>query len=323
MLPHTCIHVQFVISISTVFLIVFLNQLLLAEAVEINIEEFNFVAAGDWGCGHEAIHTFSMMKSMEPELYLGLGDYSYENSMDCWIDIIKSAGNAFKISLGNHDIEGKLLQAYMDEFELEKQYYSFNYLNTHFIALSTELDKSDQVEQLEFVTNNLLKTASNPNIDWTIIFFHRPFYSASASDFASMTKTYHTIFEEFGVDLVLQGHSHNYQRTYPLLFNDKTNSKPIISDKEQSQYHDPKGVIFVVAGTGGESIQPLNKKSFLVSTYEGYGCLNVEINSNSMSVEYYSDSNESIDKFTITKEPQSNNPNVKTQLQKIEYQSTK
>ena len=106
--------------------------------------------------------------------------------------------------------------------------------------------------------------------------------------------------------------------------NDETNSKPIISVKEQSHYHDPKGVIFVVAGTGGESIQPLNKKSFLVSTYEGYGCLNVEINGNSMSVEYYSDLNESIDKFTITKEPQSKNLNEKTQLQKVEYhQSTK
>jgi len=71
------------------------------------------------GCNHEAIHTFSMMKSMEPELYLGLGDYSYEKSLDCWLDITKSAGNSFKISLGNHDTNGKLLQAYMDKFELK------------------------------------------------------------------------------------------------------------------------------------------------------------------------------------------------------------
>jgi hypothetical protein len=239
--------------------------------------------------------------------------------MDCWLDIIRSAGNAFKISLGNHDTQAKLLQAYLDEFELEKQYYSFNYLNAHFIALSTELDKSDQLEQLEFVRNDLLRMKSNPNIDWTIIFFHRPFYSASASEFASMTKTYHPIFEEFGVDLVLQGHSHNYQRTYPLLFNDERHSKPIISDKEQSRYIDPKGVIFVVAGTGGESVQPVNKKSFLVSTYEGYGCLDVEINGNSMNVEYYSDTNDSIDRFTITKEAQSKKLDERTRIQEIDY----
>ncbi len=323
MISPTCKHIQFVCTAVAVFVFVFLIQLKFTGAEEVNKEGFNFVAAGDWGCDHEAIHTFSMMKSMEPELYLGLGDYSYEKTMDCWLDIIKSAGKAFKISLGNHDTEGKLLQAYMDEFELEKQYYSFNYLNTHFIALSTELDESEQVKQVEFVRNDLLKTTSNPNIDWTIIFFHRPFYSASASDFTSMTKTYHPIFEEFGVDLVLQGHSHNYQRTYPLLFNEDRHSKPIISDKEQSQYNDPKGVIFVVAGTGGESMQPLNKKSFLASTYEGYGCINVEIVGKSMSVEYYSDLKNTIDKFVIGKETHSKNENEKTELQSIEYHESR
>ena len=154
MISPTCKHIQFVCTAVGFFVLVFLIQLKFTGAEEVNKEGFNFVAAGDWGCDHEAIHTFSMMKSMEPELYLGLGDYSYEKTMDCWLDIIKSAGEAFKISLGNHDTEGKLLQAYMDEFELEKQYYSFNYLNAHFIALSTELDNSEQAEQLEFVRND-------------------------------------------------------------------------------------------------------------------------------------------------------------------------
>lgn len=136
-----------------------------------------------------------------------------------------------------------------------------------------------------------------------------------------MTKIYHPIFEEFGIDLVLQGHSHNYQRTYPLLFNEERHSKPIISDKEQSLYHDPKGVIFVVAGTGGESIQPLNKESYLASAYEGYGCLNVEVEGNLMNLEYYSDKYNTIDKFTITKVPQSKNLDLdETKLQEIGYQ---
>ena len=138
-----------------------------------------------------------------------------------------------------------------------------------------------------------------------------------------MTKTYHPIFDEFGVDLVLQGHSHNYQRTYPLLFNEDRHSKPIISDKEQFQYNDPKGVIFVVAGTGGESIQPLNKKSFLASAYEGYGCISVEIEGKSLSVEYYSDPNNTIDKFVIGKETHSKNENEKTELQSIEYHESR
>lgn len=304
MVSYSYNYFRFSLKVSLLFFIAFLLQLMIVEAEDTTNEEFNFVAAGDWGCGHEAIQTFLMMKSMKPELYLGLGDYSYQKSIDCWLNIVKSAGSAFKISLGNHDTQGKLLQAYMNEFKLDKQYYSFDYLNTHFVALSTELNKQETVEQLQFVRNDLLRTKGNQNIDWIIVFFHKPFYSASNTDFTNLRRTYHPVFENFGVDLVVQGHSHNYQRSYPLLFNEATHSEPIVSDKEEFRYRDPEGIIFVVAGTGGESIQLLNKKPFLASSYEGYGCLNVEIKGKSLSVEYYSDTNQTIDKFVITKGPQ-------------------
>ena len=290
-------------------------------AEEPNNPGFNFVAAGDWGCGNEAIQTFSMMRSMEPELYLGLGDYSYENSMDCWYDIVESAGKAFKISLGNHDTEGKLLQSYMDRFGIKSQYYSFDYLNAHFIALSTELSKQESTKQLLFTRNDLLKTKANQNTDWIFVFFHKPFYPDNPDpDIINMRKEYHPLFEKFGVDLVIQGHLHNYQRSYPLLFNDDRPSRPVISNKEQYWYKDPQGPIFVIAGTGGESIQSLHKESFQASSYEGYGCINVEIKGKSMSVEYYTDTNDTIDRFLITKmTDKSDRTAEKSEVQKIQY----
>ncbi|MDW0205821.1 MAG: hypothetical protein QOK54_10860, partial [Nitrososphaeraceae archaeon] len=103
MISSPCNYIQFAFAAQIVIFLAFLFHLMPIEAEESSEAEFNFVAAGDWGCGHEAIQTFTMMKSMEPELYLGLGDYSYQNSIDCWLNIVKSAGNAFKISLGNHD----------------------------------------------------------------------------------------------------------------------------------------------------------------------------------------------------------------------------
>ena len=71
----------------------------MAEAVN-SKSGFNFVAAGDWGCGNAAETTFSMMKKMKPELYLGLGDYSYEPSVSCWFDIVKEAGPLLKVVVG-------------------------------------------------------------------------------------------------------------------------------------------------------------------------------------------------------------------------------
>jgi len=258
------------------------------------------------------------MKRMEPELYLGLGDYSYQLSADCWLDIVKSVSNSFKIALGNHDTLKQKLQAYIDEFKLENQYYSFNYHNVHFIALSTELNKNQEKEQLKFVKNDLLETKANKNTDWIIVFFHKPFYSSN-SDITNMRKNYHPLFEDFGVDLVIQGHSHNYQRTYPLLYNEARNSQPIVANKEQSQYKDPLGIIFVIAGTGGESLQPLHKEPFLASSYGGFGCMNVEVKNKSMTVEYYSDTNDIVDKFIITKKSHSSNLDEKNEVQRIGY----
>jgi len=134
-----------------------------------------------------------------------------------------------------------------------------------------------------------------------------------------MRKNYHPLFEDFGVDLVIQRHSHNYQRTYPLLYNEARNSQPIITDKEQSQYEDPLGIIFVIAGTGGESLQPLHKEPFLASSYGGFGCMNVEVKNKSMTVEYYSDTNDIVDKFIITKKSHSSNLDEKNEVQRIGY----
>jgi hypothetical protein len=118
---------------------------------------FNFVAAGDWGCGNAAETTFSMMKKMKPELYLGLGDYSYEPTADCWFDIVEEAGPLLKIAIGNHDSEESLLKDLMNKFGLDKQFYSFDYRNVHFLGLSTELN-ADEYEDMKINSNLQAKT---------------------------------------------------------------------------------------------------------------------------------------------------------------------
>lgn len=261
-----------------------------------------------------------MMKNMDPELYLGLGDYSYQNSPDCWINIIKSVDNLFRIAVGNHDAQDQLLKDYMNKFKLDEQYYSFNYLNAHFIALSTELDKGGEVEQRRFLKNDLWRTYLNHSIDWTIVFFHKPFYSADESSTTNMRRTYHPLFDKFGVDIVLQGHSHNYQRSYPLHYNDKIHSEPIISEKEEANYNDPSGTIFIIVGTGGEALQPTVNENFLAKVYEGYGCINVEIHGKSMMIEFYSDMNNKIDKFSIIKDQHDlKRSDLKSNIERIDY----
>ena len=52
------------------------------------------------------------------------------------------------------------------------------------------------------------------------------------------------LFDKYHVDLVLQGHNHNYQRGYPLKADMVTETRP------DSIYQNPKGSIYMVVGTG-------------------------------------------------------------------------
>jgi hypothetical protein len=105
--------------------------------------------------------------------------------------------------------------------------------------------------------------------------------------------------------LVLQAHNHNYQRSFPISYNDQKSASPKITDNENSEYNDPKGAIYVVAGTGGKSLYDLKSKApFIVSQAEEYGAFEGRITdggSKLIGTFFTNDRNEIIDKFTISK----------------------
>jgi hypothetical protein len=52
---------------------------------------------------------------------------------------------------------------------------------------------------------------------------------------------YHPLFQRYGIDILFSGHAHNYQRTYPLFYNDVNSSEPIIEQNAKTEYKSPKG----------------------------------------------------------------------------------
>jgi hypothetical protein len=67
----------------------------------------------------------------------------------------------------------------------------------------------------------------------------------------NLRKVYHQLFEKYGVNLVLQAHSHTYQRTYALKVNEDSKDDPIIKNKDLNNYHITDGIVIVTVGTGG------------------------------------------------------------------------
>ncbi len=95
-------------------------------------------------------------------------------------------------------------------------YYSFDYGPIHFVCLdSYDLDRSPQGAMLTWLAADLAATHQ----PWIIAYWHHPPYSKGSHDsdtearLAEMRENALPILERYGVDLVLGGHSHAYERS--------------------------------------------------------------------------------------------------------------
>jgi len=271
----------------------------------------HIVAAGDWGCSSNTEKTVQNAKSKNPQLLLALGDYSYEKTSTCWLNVMKPVNSITKINFGNHDEDSEsLLNSYLSHFGLSKQYYSFDIHNVHVLTMATEEKFGTESEQYNFVVNDLRKAANNPDIKWIIVSMHYPFYSSpntcKESDCAGNEESrelYHPLFDKYGVDLVLQGHVHNYQRSFPLNFNQESSSKPLVTSTNKAEYKNPNGAIFAIVGTGGVNFHGLSGSSPFMANQEDskFGILDMHFSDNKLDANFVTNEGSTLDHFSISK----------------------
>ncbi|HKG71211.1 MAG TPA: metallophosphoesterase [Nitrososphaeraceae archaeon] len=276
---------------------------------------FNFAALGDTNCNSNTEDIVEDIQTKAAELVLGLGDYIYnDDEAACWLEIVEPIDDKVRIAIGNHET-GAILTELMEHYGLTEQYYSFDYQNVHFTVMSDYVSDEIGSEQYAFVQNDLAKAAADPNIDWIVLVHHSQKYAATTNydipDENEWNIIYHPLFEQYNVDLVLQGHQHNYQRTYPIMYNDDSPANPIITDRNKNTYTNPEGQIYLTVGTGGAGLHKLNgnQAPYTVTAQdEEHGYLNVDVTPNNggttlVGTFYSSDDGvgQMTDQFTITK----------------------
>jgi predicted phosphodiesterase len=271
----------------------------------------NIAAAGDWGCTGNTQETVKNVQGQNPDLVLALGDFSYSSTSDCWINEIRPIWSITKINFGNHDVENPTLEnSYLNSFGLSKQYYSYKAGNVHVLTMSTEQNFAKGSPQYNFVLKDLENANSDPSIKWIIVTMHIPLYASpntcgapGCSGDKDLRDSYHQVFDKYGVDLVLAGHVHNYERTYPLTYNSQNPSNPTITSCDKSTYTNPDGEIYAIVGTGGENLHGLSDKSYFVSTQQDskFGILNLHMSADSLEAKFIDNSGLIFDRFTINK----------------------
>jgi len=211
----------------------------------------NFVIVGDMGL--TSSETLDLIDYVDPELVFFAGDLGYSGAQS-WFDFSDKLDSDFYIAIGNHETDHNTIEEWLSHYGLEKEFYSVDYQNVHFLVLASDSDFSPNSEQIKFVRNDLRQASTNPEIDWIIAIIHKPLYSSMPhfphviEDMNSLRNSFQPIFDLYDVDMVVQGHVHSYERTKPLMFNNT------ITDDSINYYFNPKGQIYVTVGTGTHSL---------------------------------------------------------------------
>lgn len=112
---------------------------------------------------------------------------------------------------------------------LEKTVYYTDIQGVRYIALdSTEALQNDDKARIQGEWLREVLT-DNPN-HWTIVYYHHPMFSVSLGrDNPALRQHWQPVFDELGVDLVLQGHDHTYGRGHDI-------GKPVDDDATGPMY---------------------------------------------------------------------------------------
>ena len=94
-------------------------------------QKIKIAAAGDFGCRPVAQHNIKQVELQKPDIFLVLGDLSYEPTADCWYDMTKTLDSKIKIAIGNHEDEEEkvttggskeLKESLLDHYNLQNSY---------------------------------------------------------------------------------------------------------------------------------------------------------------------------------------------------------
>jgi 3',5'-cyclic AMP phosphodiesterase CpdA len=162
---------------------------------------------------------------------------------------------------------------------------------------------------------------------WTIAYFHHPPYTKGTHDsdmdldsrgrMKEMRENILPILEENGVDLVLGGHSHIYERTYLIQghygYSDEFDPGRMIV-KKQKKYKNNKsaifkdstniGTVYIVCGVSGShpSSGTFNHPAIAVYKSRNRGSMSLEIRGNQLLAVFVDEHGSIKDSFSITKE---------------------
>jgi hypothetical protein len=193
-------------------------------------------------------------------------------------------------AVGDQDVEGQATTAYNARFrhslkpdgeedDWGANWYSFNYGPVHVVFLSSEHSKyENDISRQAHWLEQTLQAANEPEqrrkVPWIFVVIHRPLHnSPPAGGYqggidSSMKRQFEAHFKKYRVNVVIHGHCHNYERTFPMYdeeimqYSRGWESTPYVTplyEPPTVDAVDAWGVIYTTLGTAGRPVEDLSR----------------------------------------------------------------
>lgn len=194
------------------------------------------------------------IRELDPAIILNSGDLvargsQYEQWKPQYFDPLRGVSGNIPVfpCLGNHEQNAKHYYDYhLLPDDNDEVFYSFDYANAHIIALnSNSADAPFELgsAQTQWLIEDLEK---HKDATWKFVFFHHPLFRAHPTRGVTPQRwVWQRVFEEHGVDMVINGHDHYYMRSYAI--GDYTGEPKL-------------GIYHLISGGGGAGIYPMVPK---------------------------------------------------------------
>ncbi|GAM25297.1 hypothetical protein SAMD00019534_084720 [Acytostelium subglobosum LB1] len=288
-----------------------------------------FVALADCGTYGNVIPVMaSLAQETDVSLVLHAGDLSYglnESVWDTFGNLVEPVASQFPYMVipGNWDVKPGAINAYYNRYHMPLAYpspttslrlneetglmetktnyhlfYTIEYSHAFIIMLSSYDPYDEQsiqykwlVQQLEHVQNNRHK------FPWLIVGAHSPMYSSSTGHGGgdvNFRSAIEHLLKEYKVNLVISGHDHCYERSYPAYDGKPLNDLP-------DEYTSDMGTVHLLAGTGGADQDPwLPRPDWTAHRENSAGYTKVKASPLTLEVTYLRYNGSIGDRFRIT-----------------------
>ncbi len=213
----------------------------------------------------------AMTHSPNAAFIINNGDIVDNKTEDQWNLLLKYTApilmnTTIMPAAGNHDAGNS---TFIDHFNLDSGsqktttgvYYSVDYSNAHFVILNTNESSGSYAEftqiQLDWMKTDIGAAKAN-GAKWIIVVMHKGPYTtaehAKDADIIDTRKNIAPLFSQLGVDLVLQGHDHVYERSKPISNGSagvEGLMKQVCGGVAVDYIKDPTGTIYITPGTAG------------------------------------------------------------------------